>query len=483
MNALVVVDNPKRWPLRMAGTDVVAARDYLESPQFAGEPGTKVFNLCRSYRYQSAGYYVSLLAEARGHRPLPSVSVMQDLKMSSVVRLASDDLEDLIQESMKGIKSDEFVLSIYFGRNLSPKYERLSLAIFNAFSAPMLRASFERDGKWRLTGLKAIGVGEVPETHRPFITEQAERYLKRKPSRGKAKKPARFDLAILHDPEEALPPSDAETLEKMCEAGEDLEIDCELITKDAYGRIAEFDGLFIRETTSVNHHTYRFARRAAAVGLYVIDDPVSIVRCSNKVFLAEQLTRHKIAMPTTVTFGRDAAPTVLPRIGLPCVIKKPDSSFSIGVLKVESEAEFERVTNELFETTDLLVAQEFVPTDFDWRVGILGGKPLFVCKYYMAPSHWQILKHEDSGHKFGRVETIPVERAPKDVVRCAIKAANLIGSGLYGVDLKQVRGRAIVMEVNDNPNIDCEVEDRIVGDALYETIMRHFLKGMEARRQ
>lgn len=483
MNALVVVDNPKRWPLRMAGTDVVAAREYLEDPQFAGEPGTKVFNLCRSYKYQSAGYYVSLLAEARGHRPLPSVSVMQDLKMSSVVRLASDDLDDLIQSSLSAIKSDEFVLSIYFGRNLSPKYERLSLAIFNAFSAPLLRASFERDGKWRLTGLRAIGVGEVPENHRPFITEQAERYLKRKPSRGKAKKPARFDLAILYDPKEALPPSDIPTLHKMCDAGEELGIDCELITKDAYGQIAEYDGLFIRETTSVNHHTYRFARRAAAVGLFVIDDPVSIVRCSNKVFLAEQLTRHKIPMPHTVTFGREGAPTVPERTGLPCVIKKPDSSFSVGVIKAESLEEFERVTNELFETTDLLVAQEFVPTDFDWRVGVLGGKPLFVCRYFMAPSHWQILKHEEDGHKFGKVETIPVERAPKDVVRCAVRAAGLIGNGLYGVDLKVVRGAAMVMEVNDNPNIDCEVEDRILGDALYEAIMRHFLKGMEARRQ
>ena len=55
---------------------------------------------------------------------------------------------------------------------------------------------------------------------------------------------------------------------------------------------AEFDALFIRETTSVNHHTYRFASRAAAEGLVVIDDPTSIVRCSNKVYQAELFQRH-----------------------------------------------------------------------------------------------------------------------------------------------------------------------------------------------
>ena len=46
-------------------------------------------------------------------------------------------------------------------------------------------------------------------------------------------------------------------------AAESLAIRPELIDRDDYGRLAEFDALFIRETTYVNHHTYRFARRAA----------------------------------------------------------------------------------------------------------------------------------------------------------------------------------------------------------------------------
>ncbi len=79
----------------------------------------------------------------------------------------------------------------------------------------------------------------------------------------------------------------------------------ELIEKDDFGRLAEFDALFIRETTSVNHHTYRFARRAMAEGLVVVDDPDSILKCTNKVFLAELLERHKIATPRTLIVHRD----------------------------------------------------------------------------------------------------------------------------------------------------------------------------------
>jgi glutathione synthase/RimK-type ligase-like ATP-grasp enzyme len=53
-----------------------------------------------------------------------------------------------------------------------------------------------------------------------------------------------------------------------------------------------------------------------------------------------------------------------------------------------------------------------------------------------------------------------VEDAPQDVVQIALKAANLIGNGLYGVDLKQVDGKIYVIEINDNPSIDAGLRRR-----------------------
>ncbi|MFR6033296.1 MAG: hypothetical protein ACLUKN_09060 [Bacilli bacterium] len=50
----------------------------------------------------------------------------------------------------------------------------------------------------------------------------------------------------------------------------------------------------------------------------------------------------------------------------------------------------------------------------------------------------------------------------------ALKMANLIGDGLYGVDLKETSdGRILMIEVNDNPNIDANIEDKVVGQKLY----------------
>src|SRR5260370_11046939 len=85
-------------------------------------------------------------------------------------------------------------------------------------------------------------------------------------------------------------------------------------------------------------------------------------------------------------------PRAMDELGLPLVVKIPDGSFSRGVHKVSTVDEFKRIADELFEETDLVLAQKFLPTEYDWRVGVLSGQPLFVCQYCMARRHWPMLK-------------------------------------------------------------------------------------------
>jgi glutathione synthase/RimK-type ligase-like ATP-grasp enzyme len=75
-----------------------------------------------------------------------------------------------------------------------------------------------------------------------------------------------------------------------------------------------------------------------------------------------------------------------------------------------------------------------------------------------------------------------VGEAPAQVVKTAVRAANLIGRGLYGVDLKQVEDRVYLIEVNCNPNIDAGVEDEAVGDALYREVLGVFARRIAERR-
>lgn len=483
MSVLIVVNNPANWPLKRpragGGVEVVAARSYISEMKYTRMRGAKIFNLCRSYRYQSLGYYVSLLAEARGHRPLPGITTINDLKSLSMMRHAGDDLDDLIQESLARLSAGTFTLSIYFGRNTARRYDRLAMRLFNLFPAPLLRAQFARGKRWELQSVQAISTSDVPVEHMDFVLRSAEEYFAGKRRIG-ARRTARYDLAILHDPAEQSPPSSPGTIDRFVSAARRKGLAAEIIGRDDFGKIAEFDALFIRETTAVNHHTYRFARKAAAEGLVVIDDPESIVRCSNKVFLAEALELNGIRAPRTLIVHKDNIEDIPLYVGFPCVLKQPDSAFSMGVTRVDLPEELEPRTREILTRSDLVIAQEYLPSAFDWRVGVLDRKPLFVCKYHMVKGHWQIAKADGAGvRRFGRVEGVPVEQAPPAVVRSAVRAANEFGDGLYGVDVKQIGGRAYVIEVNDNPNIDAGCEDSVLRSALYDRIMDVFLHRLE----
>jgi len=485
MNIIVVVNNPNDWKLDVPDVRVVSARQYLTDPSFSMMDKAKIFNLCRSYRYQANGYYVSLLAAARGHKPLPSVATIQDMKSQSLIRFVSDDLDELIQQSLGHIKSDEFLLSIYFGRNIAKRYEKLAQRLFGLFQAPFTQAHFEHNGKaWRLIQLKPIAASEIPDDHRQFAVEVTKDYFAGKKQSAPKRFVPRYDLAILHNPKEGDSPSDEKALQKFIRAAENLGIGADLITKEEYNSLAEYDALFIRETTNVNHHTFRFSRRAAAEGMVVIDDPESILRCTNKVYLAELLQHHEIPHPKTLIVHKDNVDKIVPELGLPVVLKQPDSAFSQGVVRVTTAAELDAAAERMLDKSDLIVAQQFMPTDFDWRIGIIDRKPLFACKYYMARRHWQIINRNEKGsRRFGGQETVPVELVPKSVMRNALAAANLVGDGLYGVDMKQVGAQSYVIEVNDNPSIDSGVEDMLLKDALYSRIMEVFLRRIEDRKR
>jgi glutathione synthase/RimK-type ligase-like ATP-grasp enzyme len=101
----------------------------------------------------------------------------------------------------------------------------------------------------------------------------------------------------------------------------------------------------------------------------------------------------------------------------------------------------------------------------------------------MSRGHWQIYNHgPNAPQRSGGFKTLRVRDAPSDVVKLALKATAPIGDGLYGVDLKQVGERVVVIEMNDNPSIDAGVEDAYLGEDLYQRIMGEFLRRMERKR-
>jgi glutathione synthase/RimK-type ligase-like ATP-grasp enzyme len=173
---------------------------------------------------------------------------------------------------------------------------------------------------------------------------------------------------------------------------------------------------------------------------------------------------------------------VAERVGFPCILKQPDSSFSQGVVKVANPDDLRSQLLALLADSELVIAQAYVVSSFDWRIGVLNGAPLYACKYYLARGDWRIMHTDAKGRRrYGAVDTLPFDQVPREVIDAATRSARLIGSGFYGVDLKQVDGRVMVIEVNDNPTVEAGGEDRVVEDELYLSVMRYFRDRLDAR--
>ncbi len=481
---LIVMDRPKLFSINIPDTEVISGRQYINSNKYKTMKNVRVFNLCDSYKYQTEGYYVSLLASAREHRVFPSVTTIGDYKNITFIKSISSELDDLIQKTLASETEKKASLNIYFGQTPTEKYKVLASKLYNIFESPLIQIEFAKGKNWQINRITPLIYSKLSEDDRSQLQEYIEKFFSRKRFHRPRLKNYKYDLAILVNPEEKNSPSCPRALERFKAAADKCGFYTEFITKDDINRISEFDALFIRETTSVNNHTYMIARLAYAEGLVVIDDPWSILRCSNKIFLHERMVLNKIPVPYSKILSKSCfKPSDVSDMSFPLVLKQPDGSFSVGVSKVNNVGELEESLKKLFKSSELIIAQSFIPSDFDWRIGLIDQKPLYACKYYMAPGHWQIYNWKrDDDDRLGISQAVPIEEIPPKVLDTAMKAASLMGDGLYGVDLKEINGEVYIIEVNDNPNIDYKIEDLILKDELYMRIIRSIYNRIEMSR-
>ena len=486
-NITVILDHTSDWNAYYPSSQIVTAETYLAEPSPQAERGQLVINLCRNYKYLSHGYYCSLLAESRKQKVIPSIRTINDLSKKP---LYATDLEKLNPELNKLGKqlqdNDTLRIKIFFGQTEEDALQDFARQLFEMFPCPILEVDFKKSDQWAVTAIRPHSLNKLSGKEEDLFANALDHFSQKIWRKPRSRKKYRYDLAILANPEEKLPPSDKGALKNFVKAGNELGIDVDMITKKDIGRLAEYDALFIRETTAINDHTYQFAKKAESEGMVVIDDPDSILRCTNKVFLANLLAANKIPTPKSIILDRhrsDQVEQIEENLTYPVVLKIPDGSFSRGVVKVSNKEELKKYTDEFFKNSALILAQEFFYTDYDWRIGVLNNKPLFACQYFMSKGHWQIYKHADNGKTIsGRFTTMPVHKAPAHVLKNAMKAANLIGSGFYGVDVKQRDNQSVVIEVNDNPNVDSGVEDVYLGKDLYLQIMQEFVRRLEKKR-
>ncbi len=487
-SVLLVIDSLDLWEPYYQTESVITATQYLQNDALSKNTYL-VINLCSDLSYHSEGYYCSLLAQARKHSVIPSIDTLSKMDNGNPAKLDKFLTRLCRCHELNGISKDDegFELDLFFGKCNDPKLERLARFIYDQYPAPLLRVRFNNKQPGQVTHIRPLSISELDDQQQDLFATNLDLFNSKIWRQPRSKKPNRYDLAIFHDPNEPFPPSNRSALNLFVSEAKKFNINAELITEQDSTRLMEFDALFIRKTTAVNNITYQLAQAAWQADMAVIDDPASIVRCTNKVYLKELMDNSGISAPKSMLLfktGLKSFQEVSEYLGTNMVIKIPDGSFSIGVSLVSTLEEYNDLIGQLFQRSSILLAQEFVPTEYDWRIGVLNGECIYACKYYMARGHWQIYQHKSTGcTRSGRVETLPVHTVPKHVVRIAKKVALSIGKGFYGVDLKTIGKDVLVIEVNDNPSIDHGIEDKILGTELYRIILREFIARLDLKQR
>jgi glutathione synthase/RimK-type ligase-like ATP-grasp enzyme len=459
---------------------IVNFNQYLSEFPKKGNLPTRLINLCDTTQYLSEGYYCSLLAEARQHQVLPSVSTINDLtcQPDGLVVAVPHDVSRYL-ENQTAI--DEL---IYFGWHQNEKINKVAQYVFEQYPAPVLKLvlSWREQQLFATVSLVALSSLE-PEQH-ALLQQRLDNFTSTIWRSNKNRKRFRWDMAILVNHQEDTPPSDKKALKNFVKAANKFGINAELVTAEQIGLLDRYDALFIRETTAIRHHTYQLARQAEKEGLVVIDDATSILRCCNKVFLHDAFSYNSVPSPKTVFVSDDSAATLdqlEQDFTYPMVLKLPESSFSKGVFKVADRKTLQEKLKAILAESAIILVQEYLYTDYDWRIGVLNGRAIYACRYHMARNHWQIYNHGAKRFSSGDFETMATFEVPRQVLETAVKACSFIGSSLYGVDLKQVNEKVYVIEVNDNPSIEQGVEDKYLGYELYMQIMQEFANRLEQR--
>lgn len=241
-------------------------------------------------------------------------------------------------------------------------------------------------------------------------------------------------------------------------------------------KIPKEDALFIRARTDPLNVTFVAARMAAFHNIPVIDDPQSIRICSDKINMYSHLIRAGVALPKTVFLAKqdltvECVTRLFDELGSPLILKEPSTSFSLRVERVNDIAGFFRVARRFIRLSDWIVVQQYIESKYDWRVGVLDGKLLYACKYTIPSVTFKIQASVNGHIVYCGVESVPEEEVPPHVLKLGIEAANAIGHGLYGVDIKNTNGDAYVIEVNDNPSIESGEDDCY--PRVFEQIVEH----------
>jgi len=214
--------------------------------------------------------------------------------------------------------------------------------------------------------------------------------------------------------------------------------------------LSHYDAVLPRIGNSITYYGTAVVRQFEQMDVYTPNTSGGITNSRDKLRATQILSRHGVAMPPT-TFVQDRA-DVIPAIervgGAPVVIKLLEGTQGIGVILAPSLKVAEAIIETLQSTRQNVLIQRFVKESKgrDIRALVVGDRVVAAMRRSAQGDEFR-----SNVHRGGSVEKVDID---PEFERVAVRAAQIMGLKVAGVDMLEGDDGPLVMEVNSSPGLE-----------------------------
>ena len=215
-------------------------------------------------------------------------------------------------------------------------------------------------------------------------------------------------------------------------------------------RLSHYDAVLPRVGASVTYFGTAVVRQFEQMDVFCANSSAGISNSRDKLRSLQILSRHHIGIPAT-TFVRDKR-DVLPAIqrvgGAPVIIKLLEGTQGVGVILADSVKIAEAIIETLQSTRQNVLIQKFVAESKgrDIRAFVVGDQVVASMRRVA-----QGQEYRSNVHRGGRTEAISLDELYRET---AVRAAQIMGLRVAGVDMLESKDGPQVMEVNSSPGLE-----------------------------
>lgn len=215
-------------------------------------------------------------------------------------------------------------------------------------------------------------------------------------------------------------------------------------------KIPDFDAVIPRIGASITFYGLAVLRQFEQMGMYTPNESVAIARSRDKLRATQVLSRHSIGIPATefVRDGSDILPAIRRAGGVPVIIKVVEGTQGVGVILAETEKVAEAIIQTLHGAKQNVLIQKFVKESrgCDIRAFVVGDRVVGAMRRVATAGEYR-----SNVHRGGSVEGIAL--AP-EFEYTALRAVQIMGLGVAGVDMLESSEGPQIMEVNSSPGLE-----------------------------